>query len=35
MAWPYIKGWVPNNLDIHRSRWLSIDEAARAAQFAR
>lgn len=35
MAWPYVKGWAPNNLDIHRSRWLSIDEKARAALFAR
>ncbi len=34
MAWPYIKGWTPNNVDIHRSCWISIDEKARAAQFA-
>ena len=34
MVWPYVKGWVPNNMDIHRNRWISIDEKARAAQFA-
>lgn len=28
---PYVKGWEGNNRDIHRSRWVSIDEAARAA----
>lgn len=27
---PYVKGWVYNSTDFHRSRWLSIDEAARA-----
>jgi hypothetical protein len=35
MAWPYVKGWVPNHMDTHRSRWISIDEAARAAQFSK
>jgi len=34
MAWPYVKGWVPNPSGYHRSRWLSIDEKARAAQFS-
>jgi oligopeptide transport system substrate-binding protein len=28
---PYIKGYVSNATDIHRSRWISIDEKARAA----
>jgi oligopeptide transport system substrate-binding protein len=28
---PYVKGWVPNIRDFHRTRWQSIDEAARAA----
>ena len=27
----YVKGWVPNVRDIHRTRWISIDTAARAA----
>jgi oligopeptide transport system substrate-binding protein len=27
---PYVKGWVSNPTDFHRSRWLSIDAAARA-----
>jgi oligopeptide transport system substrate-binding protein len=26
---PYVKGWIKNGLQKHRSRWLSIDEAAR------
>lgn len=26
---PYVKGWVRNPTDFHRSRWLSIDQAAR------
>ena len=30
---PYVKGWVANNLDVHRSRWLSVDQKARAAIF--
>src|SRR5581483_9157749 len=24
MAWPYVKGWTPNPIGYHRSRWLSI-----------
>ena len=28
---PYIKGWEANSKDLHRSRWISIDETARAA----
>jgi oligopeptide transport system substrate-binding protein len=28
---PYVKGWAANIKDIHRTRWLSIDTAARAA----
>jgi oligopeptide transport system substrate-binding protein len=28
---PYVKGWGANPLDKHRSRWISIDEKARAA----
>jgi oligopeptide transport system substrate-binding protein len=28
---PYVKGWVANNLDQHRSRWISFDQKARAA----
>jgi oligopeptide transport system substrate-binding protein len=34
IAWPYVKGWVPNPIAYHRSRWIVIDEKARAAQFA-
>jgi oligopeptide transport system substrate-binding protein len=30
---PYVKGWGANAMDVHRSRWLSIDEMARAALF--
>jgi oligopeptide transport system substrate-binding protein len=30
---PYVKGWGANALDKHRSRWISIDEKARAALF--
>jgi oligopeptide transport system substrate-binding protein len=30
---PYVKGWVANIGDQHRTRWLSIDEDARAALF--
>jgi oligopeptide transport system substrate-binding protein len=32
---PYVKGWVANARDVNRTRWLSIDEAARAAAGAR
>jgi len=28
---PYVKGWVSNNMDLHRSRWISFDRKARAA----
>jgi len=28
---PYVKGWVANVKDIHRTRWVSIDKDARAA----
>jgi oligopeptide transport system substrate-binding protein len=28
---PYVKGWLKNISDTHLTRWLSIDEAARAA----
>jgi len=34
MAWPYAKGFEPNIMDYHRSRWVSIDQAARIKQFA-
>jgi oligopeptide transport system substrate-binding protein len=34
MTWPYVKGFQPNAQDYHRSRWVTIDEAARARQFA-
>jgi oligopeptide transport system substrate-binding protein len=28
---PYVKGWKDNVADVHRTRWLSIDEKLRAA----
>ena len=28
---PYVKGWKQNPKDFHRTRWISIDTAARAA----
>jgi oligopeptide transport system substrate-binding protein len=28
---PYVKGWEDNPVDTHRTRWITIDEAARAA----
>lgn len=34
LVWPYVKGWRANPLDKHRSRWVSIDQAARLKQFA-
>ncbi len=34
MVWPYVKGWEANPLDYHRSRWVTIDQAARLRQFA-
>ncbi len=33
LAWPYVKGWRPMHVDKHRSRWISIDQAARLKQF--
>ncbi len=34
LTWPYIKGLEANPLDYHRSRWISIDQAARVKQFS-
>ncbi len=34
LVWPYVKGYEPNPLDFHRSRWISIDQAARAKKFS-
>jgi oligopeptide transport system substrate-binding protein len=31
---PYVKGWMANAMDVHRGRWVAIDEKARAALFA-
>lgn len=28
---PYVKGWVPNIRDIHRTRWITLDDKARTA----
>ena len=28
---PYVKGWQDNVANVHRTRWISIDQAARAA----
>jgi len=33
IVWPYVKGWKANPMDYHRSRWISIDQAARLKQF--
>jgi ABC-type oligopeptide transport system substrate-binding subunit len=33
LAWPYVKGWGNNGIEKHRSRWISIDQAARLKQF--
>ena len=33
LAWPYVKGWGDNGIEKHRSRWVSIDQAARLKQF--
>ncbi|HKD47763.1 MAG TPA: peptide ABC transporter substrate-binding protein [Rhizomicrobium sp.] len=30
---PYVKGWGANAMDVHRSRWISIDEKARGSLF--
>ena len=34
LVWPYVKGWGNNGVEKHRSRWISIDQAARLKQFA-
>jgi len=34
LTWPYVKGFKANALDFHRSRWVTIDQAAREKQFA-
>jgi len=34
LTWPYVKGFQANVVDYHRSRWISIDQAAREKQFA-
>lgn len=34
LTWPYVKGFKANAMDYHRSRWVTIDQAARARQFA-
>ena len=34
LVWPYVKGRHENSMDKHRSRWVSIDQAARVKQFA-
>ena len=34
LVWPYVKGWRENPLDKHRSRWMTVDQAARIKQFA-
>ena len=31
---PYVKGWQDNVANVHRTRWISIDERARAATVA-
>jgi oligopeptide transport system substrate-binding protein len=33
LVWPYVKGWLPNSIGKNRSRWVSIDQAARLKQF--
>ena len=34
LIWPYLKGFEANAMDFHRSRWVSIDQAARLKRFA-
>ena len=34
LTWPYVKGLEANSLDYHRSRWVNIDQVARAKQFS-
>ena len=31
LARPYVKNWEPNPTDTHRTRWVTVDEQARAA----
>jgi oligopeptide transport system substrate-binding protein len=31
MVRPYVKGWIANHMNYHRSRWVWIDQEARAA----
>jgi len=33
MARPYVKGWVANSINYHQSRWITIDQTARARLF--
>lgn len=33
IARPYVADWIANPMDYHRSRWVRIDEAARAKLF--
>ena len=33
LVWPYVNGWKANAMDKHRSRWVTIDERARARLF--
>ncbi len=35
MSRPYVKGWALNHTLQHRTRWVSIDEKARAALFSK
>jgi oligopeptide transport system substrate-binding protein len=34
LTWPYVNGFQANPMDYHRSRWVTIDQAARQRQFA-
>ena len=34
LVWPYVRGFKANASDYHRSRWVTIDQAARQRQFA-
>jgi hypothetical protein len=33
LAYPYADGWINNINDTNRTRWVSIDEGARAEMF--
>jgi oligopeptide transport system substrate-binding protein len=33
LCWPYVKGYHANPLDLHPSRWVTIDQPARIKQF--